>query len=194
MSCHLDMVAEGDHDEWEHPPFAGLVVDGVLHGRGAMDIKGPLALQTYAAAAMAGSVPGDVIVAHTVLEERGGWGMQAFVESGVVSPAAVIIGESTQGDIATGHRGRGEMEVVIRGVAGHASAPERARNALDLMPAVLRGIQVLNEHEGSDPVLGKASAVATGVEVRAREPERDPRTRSWLWSIGAFSRGTRAIP
>ena len=166
MSCHLDMVAEGDHDEWEYPPFDGVVAEGYLHGRGAMDIKGPLALQTYAAAAMAGKTPGDVIVAHTVLEERGGWGMQAFVESGAVSPAAVIIGESTRGDIATGHRGRGEIEVVIRGLAGHASAPDRARNALDLLPPVLRAIQAVNAAEGSDPVLGKATAVASGVDVR----------------------------
>ena len=165
MSCHLDMVAEGDHDEWEYPPFDGVIADGCLHGRGAMDIKGPLALQTYAAAAMAGSA-GDVIVAHTVLEERGGWGMERFVESGVVSPAAVIIGESTQGDIATGHRGRGEIEVVVRGVAGHASAPDRARNALDLVPAVLRAVEAVNAAEASDPVLGKATAVATGLEVR----------------------------
>ncbi len=166
LSCHLDMVAAGDPDEWEYPPFDGTVADGYLHGRGAMDIKGPLALQTYVAAALAGRTEGDVIVAHTVLEERGGWGMEAFIASGVVSPAAVIIGESTRGDIATGHRGRGEIEVVIRGVAGHASAPERASNALDLVPAVLRAVAAVNAAEPSDPVLGKATAVATGLDVR----------------------------
>ena len=72
LNCHLDVVAEGDHSEWEVPPFSGEVRDGFLHGRGSMDIKGPLALQTYAAASMIGQAPGDVIVAHTVLEERGG--------------------------------------------------------------------------------------------------------------------------
>ncbi len=166
LSCHLDMVAAGDPAEWEHPPFDAVVQGGFLHGRGAMDIKGPLALQTYAAAALVGRAEGDVIVAHTVLEERGGWGMKVFIESGVVAPAAVIIGESTRGDIATGHRGRGEIEVVIRGVAGHASAPDRARNALDLVPAVLRAVAAVNDAEPADPVLGKATAVATGIDVR----------------------------
>jgi succinyl-diaminopimelate desuccinylase len=166
LSCHLDMVAEGDHDQWEHPPFAGLVEGGYLHGRGAMDIKGPLALQTYAAASMRGRAQGDVIVAHTVLEERGGWGMQRLVESGSVQPGAVIIGESTHGDIAIGHRGRAEIEIVIRGVAGHASAPERASNVLDLVPAALEAIARLNDDDTVDPVLGKASAVATQVDVR----------------------------
>ncbi|HSH44406.1 MAG TPA: M20/M25/M40 family metallo-hydrolase, partial [Longimicrobiales bacterium] len=78
LSSHLDVVDPGDPGDWEHPPYAGVVADGYLHGRGAMDIKGPLAIQTYAAARVAGDgerPPGDVIVAHTVLEERGGWGM-----------------------------------------------------------------------------------------------------------------------
>lgn len=166
LSCHLDIVAPGDPAQWEHPPYAAEITGGCLHGRGAMDIKGPLALQTYAAAALAGSAPGDVIVAHTVLEERGGWGMEHLMKSGTVAPAAVIIGESTHGDIAIGHRGRGELEVVIHGLAGHASAPARARNALDLLPAVLAGVAALKEDPRTDPVLGRASAVATGVEVR----------------------------
>jgi succinyl-diaminopimelate desuccinylase len=166
LSCHLDMVAVGDESEWEVPPLEGAVKDGYLHGRGAMDIKGPLALQTYVAASMAGNAPGDIIVAHTVLEERGGWGMQHLVESGAVEPAAVIIGESTQGDITIGHRGRAEFEVAIRGVASHASAPERAKNALDIVPWILSAVQVMNAAEGSDPVLGKATAVATGLDVR----------------------------
>ena len=61
--------------------------------------------------------------------------MNHLLKSGGHRPGAVIIGEATQGDIAIGHRGRGEMEVVIHGTAGHASAPERARNALDLVHA-----------------------------------------------------------
>jgi len=166
LSCHLDIVAAGDEAEWEHPPFGGVVEDGFLHGRGAMDIKGPLAIQTHAAAALAGQTPGDVIVAHTVLEERGGLGMKHLIESGAVKPDLVIIGESTDGDIAIGHRGRAELEVVLRGVAGHASAPERAHNALDILPGVLAAVQDLNASDARDPTLGAASAVTTGVEVR----------------------------
>ena len=64
------------------PPSPARCGTAFLHGRGAMDIKGPLALQTYAAAALAGRAPGDVIVAHTVLEERGGLGMKHLLHSG----------------------------------------------------------------------------------------------------------------
>jgi putative selenium metabolism hydrolase len=165
LNCHMDVVAEGEHGEWEHPPFGGIVADGYLHGRGSMDIKGPLALQTYAAAALRGRALGDVIVAHTVFEERGGWGMEHLLDQKEVEPAAVIIGEATRGDITTGHRGRAEVEVVLRGVAGHASAPERARNALDLVPAVLSSLGDLARDQREDPVLGRASLVATGIDI-----------------------------
>lgn len=164
LNCHLDVVAEGDHAEWEVPPFSGAVKDGYLHGRGAMDIKGQLALQTYAAAALKGKAPGDVIAAHTVFEERGGLGMKHLVESGV-KPGAVIIGEATGGDVCIGHRGRAEVEVVVTGSAGHASAPDRARNALDLVGAVLAAVHDVGDALPSDPVLGRSSVVATMVDV-----------------------------
>jgi len=165
LNCHLDVVAEGDHGAWEVPPFSGEVHEGFLHGRGAMDIKGPLALQTYAAAALVGEAPGDVVVAHTVLEERGGLGMKHLLRSGTVQPGVVIIGESTHGDVCIGHRGRAEVEVVITGTAGHASAPDRAHNALDALGGVLAAVRDLAERQPSDEVLGPASVAATMVDV-----------------------------
>jgi putative selenium metabolism hydrolase len=174
LNCHVDVVAEGDPAQWEHPPFGGVIADGFLHGRGAMDIKGPLAIQTYAAAALRGRAPGDIIVAHTVFEERGGWGMEALLASKEVEPSAVIIGESTEGDITTGHRGRAEAEVVIQGLAGHASAPERARNALDLVPQLLKAVKDLASDQADDPILGQASIVATGISVLPESPNVIP--------------------
>jgi len=165
LNCHMDVVAEGDHVQWEYPPFGGEVDQGFLHGRGAMDIKGPLAIQTYAGAAVKGRATGDVIVAHTVFEERGGWGMESLLARKEVEPSAVIIGEATQGDITTGHRGRAEVEVVLRGRAGHASAPDRALNALDLLPPVLQGLASLAGDQPEDDVLGRASLVPTAVDV-----------------------------
>jgi succinyl-diaminopimelate desuccinylase len=166
LNSHLDVVAEGAHANWEVPPFSGEIRDGWLHGRGAMDIKGPLAIQTYAAAASIDQAPGDVIVAHTVLEERGGLGMRHLLESGTVDPAAVVLGEATHGDVCIGHRGRAELEIVLEGVAGHASVPDRASNALDLLGPALAAMRDLAEEQPADPVLGAASLVATMVDVR----------------------------
>jgi len=186
LNAHLDMVAEGDPSEWEYPPFEAVVEEGFLHGRGAMDIKGPLAIQTYAAASLAHRSPGDVWVAHTVFEERGGWGMVHLLESGSLPDlGAVIIGESTHGDITIGHRGRAEVEVVLHGVAGHASAPEQAHNALDLLPAVLTGVGKLVSRQGEriHPLLGSASLSPTQVDVIPQSrnviPDRVTVTLDW---------------
>ena len=184
LSAHLDMVAAGDPEEWEHPPFDGVIADGFLHGRGAMDIKGPLALQTHVAAALRGRTPGDIIVAHPVFEERGGWGMDHLTRpDGGLRPDVVIIGESTQGDIAIGHRGRFEVEIVAHGLAGHASAPDRARNALDLVPAILAGVGDLAARQESHAGLGPASVVATGIDAVPASlnviPDRATVTLDW---------------
>ncbi|MDT8340936.1 MAG: M20/M25/M40 family metallo-hydrolase [Longimicrobiales bacterium] len=187
LNCHTDVVAAGDPDEWEVPPYAGEVRDGFLHGRGAMDIKGPLALQTYAAAALKGKVPGDVIVAHTVYEERGGLGMQVLLEDGEVRPDAVIIGESTHGDVCIGHRGRAELEVVLTGVAGHASAPERARNALCLLPRALEAVERVARDQPVDPVLGAASLAPTMVDVL-------PESRNVIPDVAVLALDWRILP
>jgi acetylornithine deacetylase/succinyl-diaminopimelate desuccinylase-like protein len=138
-----------------------------------MDIKGPLAIQTYAAAALRGRARGDVVVAHTVFEERGGLGMRRLLESGL-RPDAVILGEATHGDVCVGHRGRAEIRVQIHGVAGHASAPERARNAIDLLPQVLAAVKRLAADQPTDPVLGPATVVPTGVDVLPLSPNVIP--------------------
>jgi putative selenium metabolism hydrolase len=187
LSSHLDVVAEGDPAEWEVPPFSGEVRGGFLHGRGAMDIKGPLALQTYAAAALVDEAPGDVIVAHTVLEERGGLGMRHLLESGTVDPAAVVLGEATHGDVCIGHRGRAELEIVIQGVAGHASAPDRASNALDLLGDVLAAVRDVAAERAGDPVLGPESLVATMVDVR-------PETRNVIPDLAVVAVDWRVLP
>jgi succinyl-diaminopimelate desuccinylase len=184
LSCHLDIVDAGDVASWEHAPFAADVADGYLHGRGAMDIKGPLALQTYVAAQfLTERPPGDVLVGHTVFEERGGWGMAHMLAESGVKPGAVIIGEATNGDINIGHRGRAELLVEVRGAAAHASAPERAKNPLDLLPAVLHALQAFSATLGTDAVLGRATAVATAVqtfpESRNVIPERAVITVDW---------------
>ena len=189
LNSHLDVVSEGDHDEWEYPPFAGEVAGGFLHGRGAMDIKGPLAIQTHAAAGMRGKTPGDVVVAHTVLEERGGLGIVGLLEQGGVDPDVVILGEATHGDICIGHRGRAEVRVILHGLAGHASAPERARNALDLLPGVLDAVHDFAADQRVDAVLGPATIAATDVETSPAShnviPDRVTVTLDWRTLPGA---------
>jgi putative selenium metabolism hydrolase len=169
LSSHLDVVDVGDPDSWEFPPYEAAITGGFLHGRGAMDIKGPLALQTYAAAHFLRERPaGDVVVARTVSEERAGRGMRHLLAAGELRPDVVIIGEATAGDICIGHRGRAELIVEATGVAGHASAPERARNPLDLMESILPALRALAATLPADPTLGPSTLAPTAIETLPR--------------------------
>ena len=48
LASHTDVVPAGNEAQWHHPPFAGVVDGGSLHGRGAADMKGTVAAQTMA--------------------------------------------------------------------------------------------------------------------------------------------------
>jgi putative selenium metabolism hydrolase len=184
LSSHMDAVDTGDAEAWEHPPYGGVVADGCLHGRGSMDLKGPLALQLYAAARFVADRPaGDVLAAFTVFEEKGGWGMMHLMESSGLRPGAVILGEATGLDLCTGHRGHAELAVEIHGLAAHASTPERGRNPNDVLPHVLLALGELSRAQPSHPVLGAATLTATVVECWPRGgnviPERVRVTLDW---------------
>ncbi|MBB6070441.1 M20/M25/M40 family metallo-hydrolase [Longimicrobium terrae] len=184
LCSHMDVVDVGDPAAWEHPPYRGVVEDGFLHGRGAMDLKGPLALQLYAAARFVEDRPeGDLLCVFSVYEEKGGWGMMHFMDTSGIRPGAVILGEATGLDLCTGHRGHAELAVEIHGVAAHASTPERGRNPNDLLPHVLLAVRDLSDAQPSHPVLGAATLTPTVIEVWPRSgnvvPDRVRVTLDW---------------
>jgi len=73
LSAHLDVV-EADPSKWEHPPFAGVVADGCLWGRGAIDMKNMAAMSVAILPRLAVDKPvlaRDVIFAGVADEEAG---------------------------------------------------------------------------------------------------------------------------
>src|SRR5258708_9687940 len=48
LAGHTDVVPPGDEAHWRHRPFAGEIADGVLFGRGAVDMKGAIACELAA--------------------------------------------------------------------------------------------------------------------------------------------------
>jgi succinyl-diaminopimelate desuccinylase len=169
LSSHMDVVDVGDAETWEHDPNGGVVADGYLHGRGAMDLKGPLALQVYAAARFVRDrLEGDLLVVFSVYEEKGGWGMMHLMETLSPHPGAVILGEATGLDLCTGHRGHAELAVEIHGLAAHASTPERGRNPNRVLPQVMLALNDLSNEQPVDRVLGAATLTPTVVECWPR--------------------------
>ena len=129
LNTHLDHVSPGDPTLWTDPPFSATMRDGAIYGRGAVDIKGPMACQVHAGGLLlaAGVRPvGDLYVVGAVLEERGGLGSQRL--AGSLKTDRAVIGEPSSNTLRRGHRGRVGLVVDIHGRAAHASVPARGIN------------------------------------------------------------------
>jgi acetylornithine deacetylase/succinyl-diaminopimelate desuccinylase-like protein len=95
---HVDVVST-ENQSWQHPPFAGELADGYVWGRGALDMKGGVAMMLAAflrAKADSISLPGDVILTVVSDEEKGGeYGAKYLVQNHAAQFAGVryAIGE-----------------------------------------------------------------------------------------------------
>jgi putative selenium metabolism hydrolase len=163
FNTHLDHVDVGDESTWSHPPFAGEIADGSVWGRGAVDIKGPMAAQVHGIARLARSRSrprGDVWVTAVVQEEIGGVGARHLTAT--LPIRLVVIGEPSSNTLRRGHRGRTELLLRIVGRSVHASVPERAVHPLDTLARFVVGLERL-EHR-VDPILGPSSVALTLLE------------------------------
>jgi succinyl-diaminopimelate desuccinylase len=140
---HLDVVQTGAG--WTVDPFAGLVRDGKVYGRGACDMKGGIAAAVVAVEALIDSgldLPGALEISGTVDEESGGYGGVAYLaERGWFSKPRVdhvIIPEPLNVDrVCIGHRGVWWAEIETMGRQAHGSMPFLGDSAIRHMSAVL---------------------------------------------------------
>lgn len=143
FEAHLDTVPmEG----MTVPPFGGEIRDGRLWGRGACDVKGPMAamicaIARAARAADTGSAPRrNVVFAAVCDEEYSFQGVRALVEGFASLPAApafAVVAEPTDLEPVIAHKGVVRWEATAHGVAAHASLPEKGRNAIYAMGRAL---------------------------------------------------------
>lgn len=140
---HIDVVEAGAG--WSVDPFAGVVRDGKVIGRGACDMKGGLAAAVIAVEAFLeihADFPGAIEISGTVDEESGGFGGVAHLARlGYFSKPRVdhvIIPEPLNKDrICLGHRGVWWAEIETRGEIAHGSMPFLGDCAVRHMGAVL---------------------------------------------------------
>ncbi|MHA1522970.1 MAG: acetylornithine deacetylase/succinyl-diaminopimelate desuccinylase family protein [Alphaproteobacteria bacterium] len=144
---HIDVVAVGEG--WSLDPFAGVVKNGRVYGRGSCDMKGGLAAAIIAVETLFETVPdlpGAVEISGTVDEETGGYGGVAYLAGkGFFSPPKVdhvIIPEPLNVDrVCLGHRGVWWGEVETHGRIAHGSMPFLGDSAIRHMGAVLARIE-----------------------------------------------------
>jgi succinyl-diaminopimelate desuccinylase len=139
---HIDVVEPGKG--WSVDPFAGVVKDGKVWGRGACDMKGGLAAAVVAVEALIDSgldLPGALEISGTADEESGGYGGVAYLaERGWFSKPRVdhvIIPEPLDVDrVCIGHRGVWWAEIETKGRIAHGSMPFQGDSAIRHMNAV----------------------------------------------------------
>ncbi|AZO00201.1 acetylornithine deacetylase/succinyl-diaminopimelate desuccinylase family protein [Mesorhizobium sp. M9A.F.Ca.ET.002.03.1.2] len=147
FNSHIDVVEAGDG--WSLDPFAGIVRDGKVYGRGACDMKGGLASSIIAAEAFMEvfpDFPGAIEISGTVDEESGGFGgVGHLARLGYFSKPKVdhvIIPEPLNKDrICLGHRGVWWAEIETKGEIAHGSMPFLGDNAVRHMGAVLQAFE-----------------------------------------------------
>lgn len=135
---HVDVVPTGDG--WTHDPFSGVVENGVLYGRGAVDMKGSIA--AFLAAIPNIKTNGSISILLTSDEEGPAKDGVAKVipwlkeNNHIPIPTFALVGEPTSVDkvgdtIKNGRRGSISFDITVQGSQGHVAYPHLANNAAD---------------------------------------------------------------
>jgi succinyl-diaminopimelate desuccinylase len=155
---HIDVVPPGRLEDWAAPPFSAHQENGYLFGRGAADMKGPVAAFATAAAdaVKEGAFSGSLSLLITADEEgpaiNGTRKVLAWMKEKGHIPDHCLVGEPTSterlGDtIKIGRRGSLSFDVKIAGTQGHVAYPHKADNPI---PKLARLIDRLAAHKFDD--------------------------------------------
>jgi len=158
LNGHVDVVPPGDPALWTHPPFEGVLKDGRLYGRGALDMKGPLCAALFALRALgtAGVVlRGDVFLESVVGEEDGGMGTLATILRGYRADGAVVM-EPTGLAVAPALAGALNFRVRVPGKAAHGAVRTEGVSAIEKFVPVYQALVALeaarNRRLAGDPL------------------------------------------
>lgn len=132
LSGHMDTVPETG---WTEPPWTPRVVDGVLHGLGSVDMKGPVAACIVAARGLPDSVPATLLI--TTDEETSKQGARAIAASDAARSLGlrgIVVAEPTGLLPVRGHRSHIEYTAVAAGVQAHSSTGQGLNANWALIP------------------------------------------------------------
>jgi acetylornithine deacetylase len=135
LSGHTDVVPV-DGQNWTLPPFAMTERGGKLYGRGAADMKG------FVASAVVACLKASMMPLRTPLhlalsydEEVGCLGVRDMIEmlsAAPQRPLLCVVGEPTDMQVATGHKGKLAARALCKGREGHSALAPLALNAIHL--------------------------------------------------------------
>lgn len=146
---HTDVVPTGPLETWQHGPFDATVVDGVLYGRGASDMKGAIACFIAAAQQVLSKdhITGSISLLITGDEEgpaiNGTRKMLNWLSEHDEHLSACLVGEPTNPEylgqtVKIGRRGSMNAKLTIHGTQGHTAYPHLADNPAHKLVNILK--------------------------------------------------------
>lgn len=146
FDAHMDTVPV---DGMTVRPYGGEIRDDKIHGRGACDVKGPMAAMLCAIQNVrnnGGATPRfNVLFAALCDEEAGFGGVASFVQRLNQASYAPIVGaivaEPTLLNPVVAHKGAVRWKISTSGVAAHSSTPHLGHNAIYQMAPVIQRLQ-----------------------------------------------------
>lgn len=154
LQGHVDVVPVGDLDRWEQrDPWSGAIRDGVVHGRGACDMKAGAAANLAVARALvrSGVTLEHAFAIHSVVsEEDGGLGAFATMLRGHRGAAAVLT-EPTSGSVVVANAGALTFELRVEGRAAHGSTRTAGHSAFEAFLPVHAALLELERERNADP-------------------------------------------
>ena len=159
---HTDVVPTGPIEQWHYPPFSATVQDGILHGRGAADMKGSLAAMVTACQQFVVNHPnhrGSIALLITSDEEGPANNGTVKVVEMLCDREEIIdwcvVGEPTSreqtGDvIKNGRRGSLGGKLTIQGVQGHVAYPHLADNPIHRAADIVTRLAAQTWDEGNE--------------------------------------------
>lgn len=157
FDSHMDVVEVQEPESWRYPPFSAEIHNDRLYGRGAQDMKGPLAaVVTTLGLIPAEEIYGTLVVSASVHEEKHeGFAIQKVIEAH--KPDFVVICEPNGAKLGIGQKGRAGITLEVFGKPAHSSVPHLGENAVIKALPLLEKINQMPVR--SDPILGDAIMV-----------------------------------
>ncbi|MBA4537760.1 peptidase [Bacillus aquiflavi] len=147
LNGHIDVVPEGDRNDWKDDPYSGNIKDGKLYGRGSTDMKGgtvSLLLALEAIIALNIKVKGDIIFQSVIEEESGGAGTLSAALRGYRADGA-IIPEPTNMKLFPKQQGSMWFRITVKGKSAHGGTRYEGVNAVEKAIKVVTALQQLEK-------------------------------------------------
>lgn len=145
FSGHMDVVSEGNSENWKYDPFEMTEEDGKLYGRGTADMKSGLVAMVIAMIEINNAnllQKGTIRLLATAGEEMEQKGSAQLYSNGYMDDVdALIIAEPSESMIAYAHKGSMNFRVTSRGKSSHSSAPFMGQNAIKPLIEVIREVE-----------------------------------------------------